>query len=458
MTDPAPEALDPPAPAAPPADPAPVDPAYAAALAALRSPPPAAKQNAWLTFFITLALFAWLSGGFDDPAILAILIAVLLIHELGHLVAMKMFGYRDVRMFFIPLFGAAVSGRPQGVAAWKRGVVLLAGPVPGLVFAFVAMQLGLPNGRMIVANLVSVMLVVNFFNLIPLVPLDGGKLVELVAFGRKAQGELAVALISAAGLVLLAIVLQSWILGVVAFMVVRSIPARQRIARLAAELLAEAPAPSARIEDAPDQELQALYRLCAPVSPGRPDLAAATMRAVHDRASAASPRLGGALGLLGGYAVAVALGLAVLVPMWSLAHASNDFDTDTRLDALALRHPHSFKVTRQPNALQLDRGLEAVIVTAEDVEPGQSAELALGARGIQLMLMLPPESGSKAVHGRATCAGVEGAESRWPSRVGGVAVDVHACAALHDGRAYVVTTLAGKDAKIAARIAAEAHF
>lgn len=459
MTDPVAEALD--APAAPPADAAPsapVDPAYAAAVEALRSPPAASKQNAWLTFFITLALFAWLSGGFDNPAILVILIAVLLIHEMGHLIAMKIFGYRDVRMFFIPLFGAAVTGRPQGVATWKRGVVLLAGPVPGLVFAFVAMQLGLPSGRMTVANLVSVMLVVNFFNLIPLVPLDGGKLVELVAFGRKAQAELAVALVSAAGLVVLAIVLRSWILGVVAFMVVRSIPARQRVARLAAQFLAEVPAPSARLEDAPEAELQVLHRLCAPISPGRPDVVAASMRAVHDRASAAQPRLGAALGLLGGYAVAVALGLAVLVPMWSLAHASNDFDTATQLDALTLRHPHSFKVTRQPNALQLDRGLEAVIVTAEDLDPGESAELALGSRGIQLMLMLPPDSGTKAVHGHATCAGVDGAESRWPSRVGGVPVDVRACAALHEGRAYVLTTLAGKDAQVASRIAAEAHF
>ena len=450
MSEPTPETVEAPAP--------PVDAAYAAALAALRSPPPATKQNAWLTFIITLALFAWLSGGFENPAILGILIAVLLIHEMGHFIAMQAFGYTDVRMFFIPLFGAAVTGRSHGVAAWKRGVVLLAGPVPGLVFAFVAMRLGLPVGRMTVANLVSVMLVVNFFNLIPLVPLDGGKLFELVAFGRKAQGELAVALVSAAGLVILAILLESWILGVVAFMVVRSIPARQRIARLAAEFLAAVPNPSARVEDAPDDELQVLYRLCAPIQPGRPDVVAASMRAVHDRASAGSPGRGAALGLLGGYAAAVALGLVVLVPMWSLAHASNELDTETKIEALTLRHPHSFNVTRQPNALQLDRGLEAVIVTIDDLEPGQTAELALGARGVQLMLMLPPEPGTSAVHARATCAGVDGAESRWPSRVGGVAVDVRACAAAHDGRAYVLTTLEARDAQVAARVAGGAHF
>jgi len=102
--------------------------------------------------------------------------------------------------------------------------------------------------------------------------------------------------------------------------------------------------------------------------------------------------------------------------------------------------------------------MEAVWVTIDDLEPGESAELALGTRGVQLMLMLPPEPAGKAVHGHATCAGLDGPESRWPSRVGGVAVDVHACAAVHDGRAYVLTTLAGKDAEVAAAIAASAHF
>jgi hypothetical protein len=35
---------------------------------------------------------------------------VVLIHELGHFLAMKYFGYKDLGMFFIPLLGAYVSG------------------------------------------------------------------------------------------------------------------------------------------------------------------------------------------------------------------------------------------------------------------------------------------------------------------------------------------------------------
>src|SRR5262249_11968035 len=63
----------------------------------------------------------------------AALVAVLFIHELGHFAGMKLFRYRDVKMFFIPFFGAAVSGRKGRVAGWKEAVVLLLGPLPALL-------------------------------------------------------------------------------------------------------------------------------------------------------------------------------------------------------------------------------------------------------------------------------------------------------------------------------------
>jgi hypothetical protein len=71
---------------------------------------------------VSLALFVLVrqqqSG---SPRGLVILVGVLLFHELGHYAGMRLFGYRDVRMFFIPFFGAAVSGKRGGVARGKRG-------------------------------------------------------------------------------------------------------------------------------------------------------------------------------------------------------------------------------------------------------------------------------------------------------------------------------------------------
>jgi len=42
---------------------------------------------------------------------LGIVVGVLFVHEMGHYLAMRVFRYRNVRMFFIPGFGAAVSGQ-----------------------------------------------------------------------------------------------------------------------------------------------------------------------------------------------------------------------------------------------------------------------------------------------------------------------------------------------------------
>ena len=55
-----------------------------------------------------------------------------MLHEVGHWVAMKLFGNRYMKMFFIQLIGAVVTGRKYNVAAWKQVVVFLARPVPGI--------------------------------------------------------------------------------------------------------------------------------------------------------------------------------------------------------------------------------------------------------------------------------------------------------------------------------------
>ncbi|MDX1653260.1 MAG: hypothetical protein R3277_12250, partial [Brumimicrobium sp.] len=47
----------------------------------------------------------------DDYLLIAILLGVLLFHELGHFTAMKLFGYENLKMLFIPFLGAMVSGK-----------------------------------------------------------------------------------------------------------------------------------------------------------------------------------------------------------------------------------------------------------------------------------------------------------------------------------------------------------
>src|SRR6185312_4471173 len=76
------------------------------------------RKSGWLgmavIFAISLAVFIWLGSssskiGFGQSGtFLALVVGVLFVHEMGHYVAMQVFGYKNVRMFFIPGFGAAV--------------------------------------------------------------------------------------------------------------------------------------------------------------------------------------------------------------------------------------------------------------------------------------------------------------------------------------------------------------
>lgn len=133
---------------------------------------------------ITLGLFAFFWKGGDLGEMTGIIIGVLLLHEFGHWLPMKLFGYRNVTMFFIPGFGAAVSGKKQHAPAWQDLIVLLGGPLPGLIGGIAVMVIGyffqdIPDFWL---NAAGLAIVINAFNLLPFLPLDGGKILDLLVF------------------------------------------------------------------------------------------------------------------------------------------------------------------------------------------------------------------------------------------------------------------------------------
>lgn len=105
------------------------------------------SRKHWLTRFsitagslLLFAILGWVMVGFLESFTfvdLLILISVLLVHELGHYAGMRVFGYRNVQMFFIPLFGAAVSGHGIRASVARHATALLLGPVPGLLLGSV---------------------------------------------------------------------------------------------------------------------------------------------------------------------------------------------------------------------------------------------------------------------------------------------------------------------------------
>ena len=94
------------------------------------------------------------------------------LHELGHLLAMACFGIHADRIC-LGLRGAAISARFPSVRS--EFVSTLAGPMVNLLLLFSA------HGRW--PQLYWVNLVLLVYNLLPIYPLDGGRLLRLSAVG-----------------------------------------------------------------------------------------------------------------------------------------------------------------------------------------------------------------------------------------------------------------------------------
>ena len=153
-------------------------------------PPKYVKQeqtaNIWLRSFISLAAYLIL-GYYIFPSykILLLITAIVMIHELGHFFAMKFFRYKDLGIFFIPLLGAYVSGSKREVSQKESAVILLAGPLPGIIIgiAFYLFYKNNPELSMAGLSFYTISLsfiLLNLINLLPVYPLDGGQLLNRV--------------------------------------------------------------------------------------------------------------------------------------------------------------------------------------------------------------------------------------------------------------------------------------
>lgn len=277
-----------------------------------------AGQGLWL-MALSAGLFVsaqQVFGGGQPWVFVGLLLAVLVIHELGHLAAMRAFGFRDLRMFFIPLFGAAAAGNKPDATGTQRAVVALAGPLPGIALGL-ALLLGVgPAGLGEVgAMFTALLLFVNFVNLAPLLPFDGGHLVNILLFSRWPVVELWFRLATAGLLGWWAYTRGSAVVGVLAAFMLLGASWQGRVARLGRSMRAQVPAPrpAALLATAPAFRAAAIWETVRtmqlnPYAPRAARVIASCMSRGWERALDSSPGLAASLALLGLYAAVLAGG------------------------------------------------------------------------------------------------------------------------------------------------------
>ena len=103
------------------------------------------------------------------------LVLSIYVHEMGHVVALRHFGIKATAPMFIPGVGAVIRSRQHPANPREDAVIGLAGPIYGLGAAVASYVIFLATGMPIFAAVAKVGAWINLFNLLPIIPLDGGR-------------------------------------------------------------------------------------------------------------------------------------------------------------------------------------------------------------------------------------------------------------------------------------------
>jgi Zn-dependent protease len=108
-------------------------------------------------------------------------VVLLFLHEMGHVIALRREGIKASAPMFIPFLGAAIFSKSLGENALAEARVGLAGPILGSLAAAAVAVVGGLTGSSFLLALAYVGFLINLFNLLPVVPLDGGRAMAAMA-------------------------------------------------------------------------------------------------------------------------------------------------------------------------------------------------------------------------------------------------------------------------------------
>lgn len=129
------------------------------------------------TMLFSMLAYSWIFGwryavGF---------VLLILFHELGHYVAARQRGLDVGVPTFIPFVGAWIQIKEQPTNVETEAYIAFAGPVIGTLAAMGCYWLARENGSQLLLALAYAGCMINLFNLIPISPLDGGRITAIIS-------------------------------------------------------------------------------------------------------------------------------------------------------------------------------------------------------------------------------------------------------------------------------------
>lgn len=137
-----------------------------------------AKGKSLWSMLLSIGVYAWYWGlpfavGF---------VGVLFIHEMGHVYMVRRLGIKAGLPMFIPFVGALIALKEHPQNVWEEAKVGIGGPLLGTIGALVVLDLGIWLESDLLFAVAYVGFMINLFNMLPLHPMDGGRI--LIAVSR----------------------------------------------------------------------------------------------------------------------------------------------------------------------------------------------------------------------------------------------------------------------------------
>lgn len=130
---------------------------------------------------LTMLLSVWVYAQVWGASFAVGFVLLIFVHELGHALVMRQQGIPAGAPVFIPFVGAVIAMKGLPRDAWVEALVGIGGPLLGSAGALACLLVGWGSGEDYWYALASTGFMLNLFNMIPISPLDGGRIVGVIS-------------------------------------------------------------------------------------------------------------------------------------------------------------------------------------------------------------------------------------------------------------------------------------
>jgi Zn-dependent protease len=124
------------------------------------------------SIFVSAAFYVWFGGWWFGIG----LVGLLFVHEIGHVLEAKRQGLPVSVPIFIPFMGALITLKQMPRNVWREAQLAIAGPILGSLGALALYIAGVAYNSPHLKGLAFLGFLINLFNLLPVIPLDGGRI------------------------------------------------------------------------------------------------------------------------------------------------------------------------------------------------------------------------------------------------------------------------------------------